>query len=118
VGKKEVLLFVQEDGGQVHCILDSLCDRAGVKRLGFHAMRHHVLSIINDSGKASVKQIQELTGHKRQATTEIYLYSMGQATRDAVDILDQNLDVFLGCPMIKFHDTPKKASKKGSGDTP
>jgi len=96
---------------QVRCMMDSLCDRAGVKRFGFHAIRHHVLSVINDSGKASMKQIQELAGHKRQTTTEIYLHSLGHATRDAAAILDEKgVSKTEGGTLTVRHDLDVKSS--------
>jgi integrase len=99
---------------ELRYMMDTICDRAGITpRFGFHAIRHFVLSLINDSGKANVKQIQELAGHKRQATTEIYLHSMGEATRSAVAILDQNLDGFLKSPTLESHANLKNSSKKG-----
>lgn len=73
---------------QLRNMMHDLCEKARVKTFGFHAIRHHVLSVINDSDKASLKQIQELAGHKRQSTTETYLHSISRATREAVEILD------------------------------
>ena len=69
-------------------MMASLCRKAGVKAFGFHAIRHHVASVVNDSGKASMKQIQILLRHKRQSTTETYLHVMGEGIRDAISILD------------------------------
>jgi len=74
---------------QTRTMMEGICARAGVAPFGFHAIRHHVLSVINDSGKANIKQLQELAGHKRQSTTETYLHAMGSAVRDAAAILDE-----------------------------
>lgn len=74
---------------QTRNMMHEVCARAGVTPFGFHAIRHHVLSVINDSGKANVKQLQELAGHKRQSTTETYLHVIGSAVRDAAAILDE-----------------------------
>ena len=89
---------------ELRYMMETICGRAEIKKpFGFHAIRHFVLSLINDSGKASMKQVQELAGHKRQSTTETYLHSMGEATRSAISILDQNLDVFLKSPTLESH---------------
>ncbi len=69
--------------------MKNLCQKASVKPFGFHAIRHHVASVINDSGKASMKQIQVLLRHRRQSTTEIYLHSIGEGIRQAILILDE-----------------------------
>ena len=60
-----------------------LCERAGVKPFGFHAIRHHVASILEDSGKATLGQIQKFLRHRRKTTTEIYLHSI---ERDLVEV--------------------------------
>jgi integrase len=69
--------------------MKQLCKKAGVKEFGFHAIRHHVASILNDSGKASMKQIQKLLRHKRQSTTEVYLHTIEGNWREAAKILEQ-----------------------------
>lgn len=56
--------------------------------VGFHAIRHHVASVLNDPGKASMKQIQQLLRQKRQSTTEGYLHTIGNDMRDAARILE------------------------------
>ncbi len=70
-------------------MMDNLCKKAGVKQFGFHAIRHYVANVINDSRKASMKQIQGLLGHKRQSTTETYLHHISSALYDAAEILDR-----------------------------
>jgi integrase len=62
--------------------------RAGVKPFGTKAIRHHVASILNDSGKVSMKQVQKLMRHKRQTTTETYLHAIGSDLHEAVEGLD------------------------------
>jgi len=73
-------------------MMENLCEKAGVKHFGFHAIRHHVASVINDSRKASMKQIQGLLGHKRQSTTEEYLHFIGSALYDAAEVLDGEIE--------------------------
>lgn len=66
-----------------------LCEQAGVKEFTFHAIRHHLLSLLNDSGKLSLKQVQMWARHKRQATTENYLRSQ-RGLEEAVQILEKS----------------------------
>jgi integrase len=71
-------------------MMERLCQKAVVNPFGFHAIRHHVASVINDSGKASMKQIQVLLRHRRQSTTEIYLHAIGEGMRRAaILVLDE-----------------------------
>jgi integrase len=65
-----------------------LCKMAGVKPFGFHSIRHHVASILNDSGKASMRQIQTILRHRRQATTEVYLHAVDHDIRRVANILN------------------------------
>lgn len=89
---------------ELRYMMETICERAEIEpQFGFHSIRHFVLSLINDSGKASMKQVQELAGHKRQATTETYLHSMGEATRTAIAILDENLDEKTKSPTLESH---------------
>ncbi len=53
-----------------------LCDRAGVRRFGLHAIRHLTASILAASGVPTV-QIQQVLRHQRISTTDIYIRSLG-----------------------------------------
>jgi len=79
---------LQYNQDELDHMMGNLCKRANVKPFGFHAIRHHVASVINDSRKASMKQIQGLLGHKRQSATEEYLHFIGSALYDAAEVLD------------------------------
>jgi len=68
----------------------NLCKKAGVRAFGFHAIRHHVASILLDSGKATLGQIQQFLRHKRKTTTEIYLHNMGNDLVAVAEVLDEN----------------------------
>ena len=52
--------------------LKRLCDRAGVKPFGAHAIRHMTASILAEAG-VPVIQIQHILRHKSARTTELYL---------------------------------------------
>ena len=70
-------------------LMARLCGLAKVTPFTFHGIRHHVLSVLNDSGKLSLKQVQLWARHKRQATTEIYLRSM-RGLEEAVAVLEKS----------------------------
>jgi len=55
-----------------------------VRNLGFHAFRRYVASILGDKHKASRKSIQKLLRHKKEATTERYLYQIHSDLKDMV----------------------------------
>ena len=72
-------------------MMPNLCKKAEVKSFGFHAIRHHVASLINDSGKAGTKAVQEFLRHRRQSTTDRYLHTMSRVIKQAVEILDEKI---------------------------
>jgi integrase len=74
---------------QRRVLLGHLCDRAGVRQFGYHAIRHHVASILADSGKATLRQIQQFLRHRRPTTTEAYLHDVTRDQREVVEILEK-----------------------------
>lgn len=66
-------------------IMSYLCERAGVKYFRFHAIRHLGASTL-DAANVSIGSIQRILGHENRTTTEIYLHSIGEAEREAMDI--------------------------------
>jgi hypothetical protein len=52
-----------------------LCSRAGVKPFGFHSLRHKSAAITFVFG--GLRATQELMGHYRATTTDIYVRSAG-----------------------------------------
>jgi len=73
-------------------IMKTLCTKAKVKYFRFHPFRHLTASILDDLG-IPIGVIQRILGHKNRKTTEIYLHSVGEAERDAMNRLE-NLDLF------------------------
>jgi integrase len=61
----------------------SLCKKAGIKYLRFHALRHAAASIM-DNSNVSIGTIQKILGHQNRKTTEIYFHSCGMAEREAM----------------------------------
>jgi integrase len=73
--------------------MDTLCKKAGVKYFRYHALRHLGASLL-DSEKVSIGSIQRLLGHENRSTTEIYLHSIGEGERDAMDTLNHGFSNF------------------------
>ncbi len=69
-------------------IMRSLCKKADVKYFRFHALRHAGASLMDNAG-AKIGSIQRILGHENRSTTEIYLHSIGDAEREAIDIFEQ-----------------------------
>ncbi len=69
-------------------LMRGLCKEAGVKHFGFHSLRHLGASIMGNSSKVSIGAIQRILGHESQRTTEIYLHSIGQAERSAMEVFE------------------------------
>ena len=54
-------------------LMRTICKRAGVRRFGFHAIRHFGASYLADKQKFSITQVSRLLRHQSKATTERYL---------------------------------------------
>ena len=57
-------------------MLKRLCEKAGVTPFGFHAIRHYFAVSLVKSQKADITDIQQLLGHQRPSTTDIYRRSV------------------------------------------
>lgn len=68
-------------------ILPRLCRKVGVPVFQFHALRHFGASMLDNAG-VNIGTIQRLLGHENRSTTEIYLQSIGEAEREAMDIFE------------------------------
>lgn len=64
-----------------------LCKRAGVRFYGFHAIRHFMASYMVDELKVGKKTISVILRHKSLATTEIYLHSIEDSKKIAMEKL-------------------------------
>jgi hypothetical protein len=56
--------------------MKKVCEKAGVKPFVFDAIRHHVASILADSGKASITQAQKFLRHRRSTTTDNHIKTL------------------------------------------
>ena len=85
-------------------IMRTLCKRAGVPYFRYHALRHFGASLL-DQENVSIGSIQRILGHENRTTTEIYLHSIGESERDAMDVLNDGFE--------SFSHTESHTKKKG-----
>lgn len=68
-------------------VMKYLCIKADVKYFRFHALRHFGASIL-DQANIPLGSIQRILGHESRTTTEIYLHSIGDGEKIAMDVLN------------------------------
>jgi integrase len=69
--------------------MKKMCEKAGVKKFGFHAIRHLSASILHKLGY-EVAAIQAILRHKSPSTTERYLRSIGlERVREVLEDLSR-----------------------------
>jgi len=84
--------------------LRTLCKQAGVKYSGYHALRHSGASVM-ENNNVPVGAIQKILGHENRQTTEIYLHSLGDSERQAIQISEE--------ASRKSHTNPHTKSERG-----
>ncbi len=84
-------------------IMRVLCEKAGVRYFRYHALRHFGATQL-EQANIPIGSIQRILGHENRATTELYLHSIGDSERMAIDVLDGN---FSG----KSHTNPTQKAK-------
>jgi len=103
-------VFHNEDGTkftyhQKKSTIKKACEKANVIPFGFHAIRHHVASILADSGDVSISQIQKILRHKRSTTTDNYIKTLDPDLKQVTDVLEEQ---------GKFEDKNEKGTIGGT----
>jgi integrase len=88
-----------------------LSKRAELKDFGFHAIRHMVASVLNDTHKVFKREIQKTLRNRSQRTTEIYLHSLEEDLRDTMKLLE-------GRNMVPETQDLKSPTSKRKGSQP
>ncbi len=88
------LIFCDNSGkhltdGQCKCPLYSACRGAGIRRIGWHVLRHSFASHLVMEG-VSMKVVQELMGHSTMAMTMRYAHLCQEVKREAVQVLNRH----------------------------
>jgi len=74
-------------------IMRTLCKRAGVRYFRYHALRHFGASLL-EQANVPIGSIQRLLGHENRTTTELYLHSIGESEKQAMDVLNECFETF------------------------
>ena len=87
------LVFCADDGrmltvAECYTGLRRACRRAGMRRVGWHVLRHSFASHLVMAG-VPLKAVQELLGHSTIEMTLRYAHLSPEVTRQAVEVLDQ-----------------------------
>lgn len=102
-------VFCREDGGMLHgreCEskskeakhdgpLAKVCRKAGLRRVGWHALRHTYASHLMMRGAKPV-EVQELLGHASLTMTMRYAHLSPSARRAAAELLDEEPPAWRG----------------------
>ena len=64
-----------------------ISDSLGYKEMTFHSLRHTVGSIMSNSGKVSLRTVQDYLGHSDISTTQIYVHPDWETKQNATNVL-------------------------------
>jgi integrase len=85
-------------------IMTTLCKKAGVRYFRYHALRHFGASTLENAG-VNISSIQRILGHENRTTTEIYLHSIGDPERVAMDVYERVTGA-------KSHTSPTQTARR------
>ena len=88
-------------------LLHKLCQKAGLRKIGWHTLRHTFASHLAENG-VPMRSIQELLGHSDTSTTMRYAHLSPLITSSAVQTLERPIKINLGHNM----DTKSKLEEK------
>jgi integrase len=75
--------------------LSGLCKRAGIPRMGFHALRRFFSSVAIDKHKVALPSLQKLLGHEQLTTTQKYVFAITSDQLEAVAQIGETMEQLL-----------------------
>lgn len=92
--RQKGLVFCREDGLPLTSMvagsmLRRACDKAGIRRIGWHRLRHTFASRLVSRG-ASMRGVQQLLGHSTIVMTERYAHLAPSVLTDAIQLLEND----------------------------
>jgi len=103
--RRSLLVFSDSQGkmltkGGTKAPLENALKRAGLRHIGWHALRHTFASHLVMRG-APIKAVQELLGHSTIEMTMRYSHLSPDARRDAVRMLGETAAISVEAPGIE-----------------
>ncbi len=74
-------------GRKVSMAFKRACERAGIKNLRFHDLRHDFATALVQAG-VDLYRVQRLCGHKDQRMTQRYAHLLPESLREAIKVID------------------------------
>ncbi len=74
-------------GKKVSMSFKRACERAGIKNLRFHDLRHDFATLLVQSG-VDLYRVQKLCGHKDQRMTQRYAHLLPETLREAIKVIE------------------------------
>lgn len=98
--KDSPYVFVNTHGGPTHgqpftfrrWFLKRICESAGVKPFGYHAIRRYAASILADKFKAPMPMVQRFLRHEHLSTTDLYVGNIHSDLAIAMEQMSSGCD--------------------------
>jgi integrase len=75
-----------DDRNLIRREVEPACDRLGISRFGWHALRH-TFSTIAENNRVPISVVQSLLGHTSASTTMLYTHAQDDAKQAALEIV-------------------------------